>query len=166
MDVVGAFGFFLSTELQKDLGRGSLVGKLAILTQHVASWVPFGCLPAIVGLSMEGRVISKSTTIAPTLTGECPAEQRGPQEGDEVRERCLGRHGASHSVLRPQGSAAAAALQTWLGEWRGCLWMFPSISVRSAHSGDVGRVSSMHMSYFDCICSYWLRSELDESARA
>ena len=44
--------------------------------------------------------------------------------------------------------------------------MFPYISVRSAHRRDVGSVSSMHVSYVDCICLHWLRSELDESARA
>ena len=102
----------------------------------------------------------------PNATTTFPAEQRGPQEGDEVREPSLGRHGESHSVFRPHGSAAAAALQTWLGEWRGCLWMFPSLSVRSTHRGDVGRVSPTDMSYFDWICLYWLRSELEESARA
>ena len=58
------------------------------------------------------------------------------------------------------------ALKTWLGEWRGCLSTFPSMSVRSTNRGDVGRVSSTDTSYCDWMCLYWLRLTLDESSRA
>ena len=55
----------LTTELQKDPDLGSLVGKSAILMQDTVSWVPLGYRSVILGLSMDGRLISKSTDLAP-----------------------------------------------------------------------------------------------------
>ena len=56
---------------RKDPDLGSLVGKSAIRTQHMVSWVPFGYLSVIVGLSMDGRLISKSTTLASLSHENC-----------------------------------------------------------------------------------------------
>ena len=72
LDVGGGLGFFLSTELQKDPDLGSFVGKSAILTQCTALWVPFEYLPVTVGSFRSPQPCST----APTLTGDCPVEQR------------------------------------------------------------------------------------------
>ena len=71
LDVVGGFGFFPWTELQKDPDLGSLVGKSAILMQDTVSWVPLGYRSVILGLSMDGRLISKSTTLASLSHENC-----------------------------------------------------------------------------------------------
>ena len=155
LDVVGGFGISLDGVAEKDPDLGSLVGKSAIRTQHTVSWVPLGYRPVIVGLS-NGWLAHFE------VNRSCATEPGGPQEGDEVRELCVRRHGESQRVFRPEGCPAAAALKTWTRRVPLLLVMFPFISVQSTHR----RVSSTHMSYCYWMCLYWLRLKLDESASA
>ena len=58
-----ASGSFSRRSCRKDPDLGSLVGKSAILMQYLALLVPVGHLSVIVGVSVNGRLISESTSL-------------------------------------------------------------------------------------------------------
>ena len=117
------------------------------------SWVPLGYLPVIVGVSINGRLISESTTLF-----------HGTEIGwgvlflsNEGRKRVtkfvnLAFADKENPTLFPASRVCRCSGFENLARRVALLFgMFPSISVRSTHREDAGRVSLAHTSYFDCI---------------